>query len=152
MIKSYIGIDPGINGGITVINKSGEIVSSIKMPSTSRDLLDHLLIYCEDSFCIFEKVSSRPTNGAKSNFTFGRGIGQLEMALIALSVPSEDITPMKWMKMYHFTQTKTMLGGTAWKNMLKSKAQQLYPKQKVFLWNADSILIAHYCYHTYKNN
>ena len=40
--KIYIGIDPGTNGGIAVLDYGGKVLSVVKMPATPQDILDFL--------------------------------------------------------------------------------------------------------------
>ena len=54
MEKRYIGIDPGVNGGIAVLSADGTVVEVVKMPGTARDLLDFLRRYKDDSVCVLD--------------------------------------------------------------------------------------------------
>src|SRR5688572_22395656 len=36
----YIGVDPGVSGGIAVIDERGTVVATHKMPDTGQDLID----------------------------------------------------------------------------------------------------------------
>jgi len=140
--RFVIAIDPGKSGGICVFN-SNTGVKSVNMPITPTDLHQFLKRYSVDSYCYLEKVHGMPGMSGGGMFTFGQGYGWLEMALIALKIPTESVTPQKWQKT-HEMGTKGKLTTTQWKNKLKAKAQQLFPDQKVFLWNADALLILHY--------
>ena len=40
--KIYIGIDPGVNGGIAIADKDGKVLEVVKMPDTPQDILDFL--------------------------------------------------------------------------------------------------------------
>lgn len=140
----YIGIDPGLNGGVVILSKS-EVVEVFRTPATIQDFIESLGKYMEEKvFCITENVHSMPFNGAKSNFTFGYINGILHTVLQISSIPYEEHTPQKWMKFYGMKKNKHETD-TAWKNRLKAEAQKLFPKEKVTLWNADAFLIANYC-------
>lgn len=141
--KCIIGIDPGTSGSICSI--LGDWLISEKMPETPKDILTYLksLNDKHECVCYMEKVQGLPGMGGSPMFNFGKGFGYLEMALIALNIRTVTVTPQKWQK--HFqVGTKGKLSTTQWKNKLKAKAQQLRPNHKVFLWNADAILITEY--------
>ena len=140
----FMGIDPGKSGGCVVLSENA-VVDVFKLTDVPTDLLDSLKDFTGKSiFCVLEKVSSRPYNGAKSNFTFGYLYGMLNVALAMYHIPHEKCTPQKWMKYYSLKKGKSE-SDTEWKHRLRKKAVELFPDQKVYLWNADAFLIAHYC-------
>lgn len=136
-MKAYLGIDPGISGGLTLLY--GNDLSAHKMPESDKDLWDlvEMLGNWEgwEVVAALEQVHSMPGQGVSSSFTFGRGYGRLRMALVGCSVPFVDVTPQKWQK-----SLQCLTGGK--KNVSKSRAQQLYPKVKWTHATADSALIA----------
>jgi len=120
------------------------------MPETIKDLWDLLheittggepaqrLSKCAHGCKAYiEAVHSSPQMGVKSAFTFGQGLGRLEMALTAANVPFERVRPQEWQK-----AMKCMSGGN--KNVTKSRAQELFPSLKITHANADALLIATY--------
>ena len=77
-------------------------------------------------------------------FTFGRGYGHLEMALLCCKIPTVAVTPQKWQKELQLGNrgNKTT---TQWKNKLKAKAEQLFPYvKKITKATSDSLLILQY--------
>lgn len=145
MSKNYIGIDPGKHGGIAVLDETGAVIDVVKMPETPQDLLEFLSRYKENSVCTLERVGGMPGNGGSAMFNFGKGYGHLQMALIALEIPTEDVTPNKWEKTYQLGSSGKF-SKTEWKNKLKAKAQQLFPSlgKKITLATCDALLIAEY--------
>lgn len=143
--RIYIGIDPGKNGGIAVMKPDGGVVDLTKMPDTPQDLLGFLSKYRENSYCTLERVGGMPGNGGSAMFNFGKGYGHIQMALIALQIPTEDITPNKWEKSYQLG-TCGKFTKTEWKNRLKAKAQQLFPSlgKRITLATCDALLICEY--------
>ena len=138
----YIGIDPGINGGIATINNN--FVQAYKMPQTIRDLwelIHEIKSTAElENYSItaaLESVWSSPQMGVKSAFTFGNGFGHLEMALTALGVPYERVRPQAWQK-----AMGCLTKGD--KNVSKRRAQELFPALKVTHAIADALLIAEF--------
>lgn len=142
--RKIIAIDPGTNGGISVysINKD-KVILSIKMPETPTDLLKLLGYFQMNSICYLEKVGGLPGMSGSGMFTFGKGFGHLEMALIARKIPTVEVTPQKWMKGLQLG-TKGNKSNTEWKNKLKHKAQMLFPYLKITLSISDSLLILEY--------
>jgi len=135
-----IGIDPGKNGGIAVIDEKGDAYAD-KMPETLQDLFELLNSYSVgyDGNCraFIEQVHSSPQMGVKSAFTFGNGFGHLEMALTACGIPFERIRPQAWQK-----ALGCMTKGD--KNVSKRRAQELFPTLKITHSTADALLIAEY--------
>lgn len=136
-----IGVDPGLSGGIAWQSTEAH---AVKMPATEHDIATVFAGFeMADCFAYLEKVHSMPEQGVKSSFTFGQNYGSLRMALVANAIPFEDVTPQKWMGHYGLKRRKDE-SKTAWKNRLKAKAQQLFPRLKVTLATADALLIAEY--------
>ena len=140
-----IGIDPGANGGIAWIDYNGKACVE-KIPDTLQDLwelLCDITSYPKSSIdgrsykAYIEQVASSPQMGVVSAFSFGRGYGNLEMALTAAGIPFERVRPQVWQK-----ALGCMTKGN--KNVSKSKAQELFPDRKVTHATADALLIAYY--------
>lgn len=152
MNKVTIGIDPGTSGGLAVFD--GSRMEAYKMPETFPDIYESLKeirdTYITDSDIIvyLENVGhGMPGQSSKATATFARHNGHLEMALYALGMRTEMVTPQKWMKYYSNSLGKSSdCEKKEWKNKLKCEAQRLFPSVKVTLWNADAILIANYGY------
>lgn len=149
-MKCVIGIDPGVNGGIAVLGMDGCIIFVRKMPETPQDILDCLRkfagteLFGSEAVCYLEKVGTgMPGQSSKATATFARHCGHLEMALLALGIKTNDITPNKWEKSYQLGKSSDY-SKTEWKNKLKAKAQQLFPKERVTLAVCDALLLAEY--------
>lgn len=144
--RKIIAIDPGANGGVAIFSVDKErLIEAVKMPDTPQDLLDLLSKYQVNSICYLEKVGGIPgQGGASSMFNFGKGFGHLEMALLCRKIPTTEVTPQKWQKALQLG-TKGHKSASQWKNKLKAKAQQLYPKvPKITLATSDALLILEY--------
>lgn len=147
MEKIFIGIDPGVSGAITALNENGKVVALTKMPQTMGELLSFLQQFTDnDTTCYLEKVHARLGDGAASMFKFGQGFGWLQMALLAAKVKTIEVLPNTWMRGLGIKSKKKDETKTAYKNRLKFVAEQLFPEQRVTLWNADALLIAHALY------
>jgi Holliday junction resolvasome RuvABC endonuclease subunit len=141
MSENYIGIDPGQSGGLAVI--FGDNVEVVKMPPTEQDIWKWFLYQSKKKcFALIEKVHSMPNQGVVSTFKFGQGYGVLRMALIASRIPFEEISPMKWQKYLGIPSRHKAESKTEFKNRLKAKSQQLFPKINITLSICDALLIA----------
>ena len=145
--KAVAGIDPGNAGGIAIIE--GNNLYTFKMPDTYADIYETLKGLQEDFnivIAFLERVGTGvPGQSSKATATFARHNGHLEMALYALGIQTEEVTPQKWQKFYsNQIGSSKGLTKTEWKNKLKGLAQRLYPRTKVTLNTADAILLAHY--------
>jgi hypothetical protein len=150
-MKYIIGIDPGANGGIAVLDIDGNVIDVRKMPDTPQDILECLrkysssTLFSNDGVCYLEKVGTgMPGQSSKATATFARHCGHLEMALLALGIKTNDVTPNKWEKSYQLGKSTDAISKTVWKNKLKAKAQQLFPKERVTLAICDALLLAEY--------
>lgn len=147
----YIGIDPGTNGGIAVLDRDGNVIDVTKMPQTPYDIFSYLSQYKgENTRCVLEDVGhGLPNQSSKATAVFARHNGHLEMALLALNIHTEKATPHKWIKAYQMKKPKDV-GKTEWKNKLKAKAQQIFPSmgKKITLATCDALLIAEYARRT----
>lgn len=158
MKKWIIAIDPGKNGAIAVLDGEGGVVDVMKMPDTAQELLEVLKEcrhhedneYWHQSVCYLEKVGGMPGQGGSAMFSFGRGYGHVEMALLALEIPTNEVSPQKWQKHFGAGGSSITKSSAAekreHKNKLKAKAQQLFPMlgKKVTLATCDALLIAEY--------
>ena len=140
-----IGIDPGANGGIAWIDYNGKACVE-KIPDTLQDLwelLCDITSYPKSSIdgrsykAYIEQVASSPQMGVVSAFSFGRGYGNLEMALTAAGIPFERVRPQVWQKALN-----CLTGGS--KNITKARAQELVPNIKCTHSVSDALLIAEY--------
>lgn len=146
--KTYIGIDPGSSSGCIAIISS---ISSMELPSTiefskytTREWYEELkLIADDDCFCILEKVHGMPGMNVSAVSSFMKNVGHIEMALIALNIPFQEITPQTWMKSYGLKREKDE-SKTEWKRRLREHLQRIMPSFKVTNNNADAMLLALY--------
>ena len=140
-----IGIDPGVNGGVAIIDDKwkDKAIEAVKCPDTIKDMADYLSLHCYDNIktlCIIEKVHSFPGQGVRSVFTFGKNYGHWLGILASHDIPYKEVPPQTWMK--HYGAMPRDRGQR--KRHLKHLAQSLYPSIKVTLYNADAILLANY--------
>ena len=158
--KFYIGIDPGISGGITCLWDNGGIHKKLVMPIIKvgkRNRLDGKAISRwlrsianEEEIRMIALEEQRPMHkaGEVATFGMGRGYGMLEGILVGLDLPYELIRPVDWQKEMFKGKPK---GNT--KAYSKEVAQQLFPKEDFKKSDrctnlhdglTDSVLIAEY--------
>lgn len=91
---TYIGVDPGKNGGYAVIDDCGVraypwddvfFVSDMNALRTRQGIM-----------AAVEKVGARPGQGTVSMFSFGKSAGYIEGVLTALGIPYQLIPPATW--------------------------------------------------------
>lgn len=132
----YIGIDPGVAGGLAWTGPEGPAAERI--PQTEREVFELLAAHAADAVAVIERVHSSPQMGVVSAFTFGRGYGFLRGCLVALGVPFVEVAPATWQK-----AMACLSHGD--KKITKSRAAQLCPHLKVTHATADALLLALYC-------
>lgn len=100
----YIGVDPGKNGGIAIIDNDGAVVFSF---SEERLLIELDSISQEyECICYLEHVHAMPKQGVSSTFNFGMNFGFIQGVLKAYNIPYELVTPQKWKKEFSCTSDK----------------------------------------------
>jgi crossover junction endodeoxyribonuclease RuvC len=101
----YIGIDPGLSGGLATISANGAQVTARPMPvsggqidaSAVADLVWGAALACGDTaIAVMEKVGAMPKQGVVSMFRFGQGYGTILGVLGALGIRCELVTPQRW--------------------------------------------------------
>lgn len=156
MRTSYVGIDPGVSGGLAAIDEDGLVLAVSKMPATERELLDWLreqrpaIPGGRQARGILEKVHGGiggpggRRQGAAGMFTYGRNYGSILMALTAAGIPFDQVAPQTWQKLAGVVYSKN-LSQTNKKNISKRRAQQLFPSLTVTHAIADALLLAECC-------
>lgn len=113
----YIGIDPGKNGAMAIID--GDAIRLV--PFSDGEYIRQLFILHhnrEEAFCALERVGAMPGQGVTSMFNFGRNYGFIQGLLSAHCIPYELVTPQKW---------KKALGVTGDKNSSIAVCKRLFP-------------------------
>lgn len=140
-MKTILGIDPGQSGALVLLNEQGKIQNMANMPETPMDILETIEAMRPD-VCFLEDVGyGMPGQSSKATAKFARHNGYLEMALLALKIPTIKVTPHKWQKSLSLLSKKGEEKRDH-KNRIKAWSQQRYPDSKVTLTNADALAIA----------
>lgn len=151
----YVGLDPGVRGGVAVIREGGPDVVTLdayRMPDSRhgvRELLKSITFQIGDIRAALERVHSSPQMGVTSAFSFGTAYERLGMALTCFGIQTVEVTPQRWQRVLGCRS-----GGD--KNVTKAAAQRVVdriqsqtkgpsPLVRVTHATADAILLAEYC-------
>jgi hypothetical protein len=152
--KTFIGIDNGVSGAVTIISNDNIILLHEKTPvkkclnytkkkafhnRVDFKKLKLILDYAgKDTFCMIERPMINPMRWNASVSAI-RCLEATEILLEELEIPYQFLDSKEWQK--------ELLPSGLVKDELKiaadSVAKRLFPKQHIV--NADSILIAEYC-------
>lgn len=145
-----MGIDPGVRGGLAVVDREGRthvegfqpgmeqtaLIAAVRLGLSHLHKIDpHPVIY-------IEKVGYMPGDGGKGANTFGRVDGLLRGAVLMWCAERGagrllEVSPMFWQ-----AKLSCLSGGN--KNVTKNKALELFPSVRVTHAVADALLIARY--------
>ena len=153
-MRTFIGIDNGVSGAITVLDDSNTVLLHINTPvkrclnyTKKKAFMNRVdfpklkaVLECvgDDPFCMIERPMVNPT---RFNATISaiRCLEATEILLEELQIPYEFIDSKAWQK--------ALLPAGLVKEELKiaadSVGKRLFPRIKIV--NADSLLIAEYC-------
>jgi len=97
----FIGIDPGITGGIVAVDRSGAIASMARFDGSNP------LVVIKEALgglgvgrisVALEKVGARPGQCVSSMFKFGEGYGAIQGLLWGLDIEVTLYSPQEWQK------------------------------------------------------
>ena len=156
-----IGIDPGINGAISIIEnkKIIEVYDTPTMIDGKKNkrqingaqvtnIFKERLNGEKEVVVVVDHVNAMPGQGVTSMFNFGQSFGVIKGICAALNLPIYFVRPTKWKK--HFNLIKTN------KDASRTKVIEVYPEissklhRKKDSNRADAILIALYFNDTHK--
>jgi len=154
--KVYIGIDPGLSGGVAAISDKGELLmiedtpalkaktgTKVYLPAQMAEILKRVEI-SKVAVVGIEQVHSMPKQGVASSFRFGEGFGMWQGIIAALGMPMMMVPPQRWKK------AMLAAGAGSDKGVAIARAQQLLPSAAKYLTRkkddgrAEAILIAMY--------
>ena len=108
-----IGIDPGLSGGIAILNDK-KVLNIFDMPvmaegkKNKRQLNSAMLVTLikenigndEEAIVVVEQVNAMPGQGVTSMFNFGQTFGAIKGVCAALELPIFLVRPAKWKKYF----------------------------------------------------
>lgn len=163
----YLGIDPGVNGGIAALYGE-QAVRFTTMPDTEIGVLDWLAPYSQWPVavsaiptsagspinpthgstvlaCIEEIPAAMPFSGKASMSKIYGGYRALRMACAALGISFFTEKAAGWHRALGIPPRNKSEKTTVWKNRLKQWADKLFPSLRSTLSTSDALLIAYYC-------
>ena len=148
-----IGIDPGLSGGIAVL-ENNKVLDIFDMPVMSegkknkRQLNSAQLVNLlkqnidEETIVVVEQVNAMPGQGVTSMFNFGQTFGAIKGICAALGLPIFFVRPAKWKKHFELINSS--------KDASRTKVIEMYPaisnklSKKKDVNKSDAILIARF--------
>jgi len=98
------GIDPGKKGALVVYTTTTKRMQKFVMPLNKQGNIDLKALctlinkYFKKATVFLEKIHSIKGTGKQSMFTMGRGLGQLESALVCNGIDFHWVRPYDWQK------------------------------------------------------
>lgn len=146
--RAYLGVDPGTQGGMTVIGVDGRPKGFLEFGNVTQHWISEWLNKLSSRFelrAAIEQVHAMPKQGVTAMFTFGKQLGFVQGLIVGARIPYIEVTPQKWQKFFSVPPRKEKTK-TEHKKILQSKAHQLFPAyvKDISRAVADSVLIAEY--------
>lgn len=132
MNTAVIGIDPGLTGGLCVLNEEGRIAMMFDMPVKPHNgkkrinakqllqVLGHAKEELGASRCYIERAQGAGGQGASSIFNYGMGYGMVLACLDAKGIDYTEVSPTKWKRL-------ALLPTGADKSKSVAHARELFP-------------------------
>lgn len=135
----YLGVDPGLNGGLALLHDDGRVIHAVRMPKSAAEVTNFLLNARKwgEIRAALEFVRSSPQMGVASAFSFGRSFERCYSLLTACRIEFDEVHPLRWQRLLD-----CRTGGD--KNISKARAAELFPHDTITLANADALLLAEY--------
>jgi crossover junction endodeoxyribonuclease RuvC len=120
-----LGIDPGVTGGLAVLDE-GRLIAICRMPvadsRASGSILADLLRGFEPHMVVVERTQPMPKNGSIASFSLGLNTGVIFGVVETLGHPMTKIRPADWKKVNGLTGKD--------KNASRHLAMELWPDQR----------------------
>lgn len=148
--RFYLGVDPGQQGGMALLDSKGNIAPAdehgyafalLKFDKATEhevaEWVEAVAALDLDVVAALENVHSMPNQGVASSFKFGVSYGFLRGLLTAHRIPFQNPSPQRWQK-----DMNCRTGGD--KAISRAAAQGRWPKQAKIITNAtaDALLLA----------
>ena len=151
----FIGIDPGLQGGIAFVEESEIVTAYMPIIHGKKKTLDNLTLSRIFSgydpikcYAILEQQQAMPKQGVTSMFSIGYGFGALKQCLVDFAIPHEIVRAQTWQKEFGISGRK---GNT--KAQALQICQSLFPDLNLLATErskkphegiVDAVLIAEY--------
>lgn len=148
MQKISVGVDPGKDGGVSIIWEDYSVTS---VPWSNNDYIELMNEVKSKSVyeklpmvCCVEKVGAMPGQGVTSMFNFGKSAGFIEGVLQVLRVPYQLIAPREWKKEFGLNSNKQKSVEVCRKLFPKVSLKRTERCKKDHDGMAESLLMAEY--------
>src|SRR5262245_58051326 len=107
-----LGIDPGINGGLAVVEiadgAAPVLVECVDIPVVGTGAKERVDVAAIRNFidqhkpfrALIERAQAMPRQGSSSGFKYGRAVGAIEAAITLCSIPVEIVEPPAWKRFW----------------------------------------------------
>jgi crossover junction endodeoxyribonuclease RuvC len=150
-----IGIDPGLSGGIAIL-ENNKVLNIFDMPVMSEGkknkrqlnsaqlatLIKKNIKFNEEVVVVVEQVNAMPGQGVTSMFNFGQTFGAIKGICATLELPIFFVRPAKWKKHFELINSSKDSSRTKAIEMYPALSNQLAKKKDVN--KSDAILIARF--------
>ncbi len=122
-MRRIAGIDPGLTGGLALVDGNGGLREVVSMPVIASEIqpriVHEILMTWMPDLVVIEEVHSMPKQGIASTFKFGKGFGTIIGVVGGQGHPMERVRPQEWKKEF------TLVGKD--KDASRHKATELWP-------------------------
>ena len=131
MSEKILGIDPGIRGGLAIVEindgAAPQLIDAIDIPAIGVGAKERVDVAAIRNFidrhkpthALIERAQAMPKQGASSGFKYGRAVGAIEAAITQCSIPVEIVEPSAWKRFWKLPGKDKESG--------RQKALQLFP-------------------------
>jgi hypothetical protein len=159
-IKNFLGIDPGLKGGLVLISEEGKIVDFMPTPLRKDGLIDHDAIYkfiapIANLHVYLERAVAFGM-GRTSAFNYGRGFAAIEIAIELTGNRINYVYPQVWTRLLHQGEVKCgepkAVSLKVARRLFNIRKFPVSRRGKVHDGLIDALLIAEYGRRTFKLN
>lgn len=147
----FIGIDPGLKGGIAIISET--FVQIKEMPINQAKEIDvHKLFEMmpkESIFCVIEQLLPMPGQNSKATTKAGVNYGKLLAVLELAGIPYQEVHPAKWKKEFQLIK-KSKAHSCAVAKKLFPQLDFITPRGRLMDGVAEALLMACYAQRIHK--
>lgn len=151
--KAYLGIDPGASGAICLLVPHKSIIF-IDAPYDISQLHQSLLSLQEEyalAPVMVEQVRSLFGMSAKSNFSFGFNVGEIQTVIKCARLGMDLVLPKEWQKLAGIKFPKKATTAQK-KKITAERAIELYPDAEIYGpqgglkdGRSDALMLSYYC-------
>lgn len=159
----FIGIDPGLKGGISIIDsETNNLFISKEMPLNEdnksincKEIFQELCFYWHRQqgdvicFCVIEQLQTMPGQNVKATSSSAVNYGKLLAILELLEIPYQEVHPLKWKKAFQLVK-KSKYESTAVAKSLFPKEHFMTERGRLMDGKAESLLMAEYARRIHK--